>query len=80
MCCSVLGGCTTCLVWESQRDGELVSLPDNRRSGAPPPRIEAEFANDVVGLVLTPFALVADVLLFPVQLMAGYRPYGERRW
>ena len=71
-------GCATCALWDAQRERTLVELPDDGH-GEERPLVEREFVNNMTGLLLTPFALVFDILAFPVQVWCGYRPYGDRR-
>jgi len=77
-CCMFLGGCVTMKMWDARDERTLVSLPDNSR-GEPATLTEMKFANNVVGLVLTPLTLILDIVLFPVQIIGGYRPYGDKR-
>ena len=65
-------------MWEARDRADLVSLPE--RDGRPASRITTEFVNNFVGLVLTPFTLVFDIVAFPVQIIGGYHPYGDKRW
>jgi len=72
-------GCALCRLWEAQRDQQIVTLPTDAHD-EPRPLVEREFVNNVTGLLLTPFALVFDIVTFPVQVWCGYRPYGDRRY
>jgi len=72
------GGCLTLKMWDARDDLSLVPLPD-KRDGKPATETESKFANNCIGLLLTPLTFVADVILFPVQIIGGYRPYGDRR-
>ena len=76
--CFLLAGCLTLTMWEKRDRSDLVSFPE--REGRQPSRISTEWVNNFVGLVLTPFTLVFDIVTFPVQIFGGYYPYGEKRW
>ena len=62
----------------AQAAGELVHAPDQRLGGEATDT-ENRFANACVAVLLVPLAFVADVVLFPVQIVAGDEPYGDRR-
>jgi hypothetical protein len=66
-------------MWEARDNRTLVTPPDDRH-GHPAPKVERDFANNLVGLLLTPFTLVFDIVAFPVQVIGGYRPYGDNRY
>lgn len=78
-CCCLLSGCLTCSMWEARDRGELVTPPSDRH-GRPPSKIDTRFTNNLVGLLLTPFTLCVDIVLFPVQIIGGYHPYGNNRY
>jgi hypothetical protein len=74
----VASGCATCALWDAQRERTLIHLPDDEH-GEPRPLVESEFVNNVGALLLSPFAILFDILAFPVQVYVGYRPYGDKR-
>jgi hypothetical protein len=76
-CALAAPGCATCRLWDAQRDRTLVTLPEDEH-GEPRPLVEREFVNNMTGLLLTPFAIVFDIVAFPVQWFVGYRPYGDK--
>jgi hypothetical protein len=78
-CCSMLGGCLTCDLWEA-RDNRTLVPPSEDKHGHQTPKVEVAFVNNAVGLLLTPFTLIFDIIAFPVQLIGGYRPYGDNRY
>ena len=71
-------GCATCALWDAQRERTLIHLPDDEH-GEPRPLVESEFVNNVGALLLSPFAILFDIVAFPVQICEGYRPYGDKR-
>jgi hypothetical protein len=71
-------GCATCALWDAQRERTLIELPDDEH-GEPRPLVEREFVNNVSALLLSPFAILFDIVAFPVQIWEGYRPYGDKR-
>jgi hypothetical protein len=77
--CIAAPGCALCDLWDAQRDQKIVTLPTDAHD-EPRPLVEREFVNNITGLLLTPFALVFDIVTFPVQVWCGYRPYGQRRY
>jgi hypothetical protein len=73
----VAPGCATYRLWDAQRERTLVTLPEDEH-GEPRPLVEREFVNNMTGLLLTPFAILFDIVAFPVQVIVGYRPYGDK--
>lgn len=74
-----VSGCATNAMLDASGRNELISVPDDRE-GEQATRTEAEFVNAGAAFVCFPFTLAFDVVLFPWQVIAGYRPYGPRRW
>ncbi len=67
------GGCATGHMWST------LTAPSQQRAGmyyeASTPATWVEY---VGAALLTPFTFVMDVVLFPVQAIAGYWPYGDK--
>ena len=74
-----LGGCATNAMLDASGRGQLIAVPGDR-TGESATSIEVEFVNAAAAFVCFPFTLVFDVVLFPWQIIAGYRPYGPRPW
>ena len=70
----LLPSCATTKLLRAQKECRLVSLPE-RSPGNAPPSSEIRFANGVVAVLYFPFAIVFDVVSFPVQVIAEYPPY-----
>jgi uncharacterized protein YceK len=78
-CVASAGGCATNAMLDSAGRNSLVTVPDDRE-GDPPTQGSVEFVNAAAAFVCFPFTLIFDIVLFPWQVIAGYRPYGPRPW
>ena len=78
-CVAGAGGCATNAMLDASGRNELVTVPDDRE-GDPPTQGAVEFVNAAAAFVCFPFTLIFDVVAFPWQVIAGYRPYGPRPW
>jgi hypothetical protein len=74
-----LGGCATNAMLDASGRNELIHVPDDRE-GDQATQTEGEFVNSAAAFVCFPFTLIFDIVAFPWQVIAGYRPYGPRRW
>jgi hypothetical protein len=69
----MVGGCATGHMWNS-----LTRTDHNRKAMYYEPGTPASWVDYVGAVLLAPITLAIDIVLFPVQLLGGYWPYGEK--
>ncbi len=74
-----LPGCLTSDMLDASGRNQLIAVPDDRE-GDQATSTESEFVNAAAAFFCFPFTLVFDIVAFPWQAIAGYHPYGPRRW
>jgi uncharacterized protein YceK len=77
MCSSVLvlilvGGCATGHMWST------LTAPTKNSSPYYQPETPASWVDYVGAALLVPLTLALDIVLFPVQVIGGYWPYGDQ--
>jgi uncharacterized protein YceK len=67
----LVGGCATGHMWHT------MTGPQKSASPYYEPEKTATWTEYVGAALLTPLTLVLDIVLFPVQVIGGYWPYGN---
>ena len=66
------GGCATGHMWHT------LTAPAKSASPYYEPEKPANWADYVGAVLLSPITLALDIVLFPVQVIGGYWPYGNQ--